>query len=130
MARSDDDSSHSDGEYVDGNQLGTKSRGNKNIKVIRRRSRGIGVTEFNGRNNFALWKGEVTDALVNDDLIEALEEEPPNDMTEREWRLLNKKACGNIRDYLCPDIKYIFQRETNAFVLWNKLEEKYAKKTM
>lgn len=49
------------------------------------------MTMFSSRNNFAIWKGEVTDPLVNDDLIEALEKGKPGDIGDR-------KACGNIKN--------------------------------
>lgn len=73
-----------------------------------------------------MWRGEATNALLNDDLIEVLEEEKPNDLIYRKWRSMNMKACGNSRGYLCPSIKYIYQREANALVLG----EKFAKQTM
>lgn len=62
-------------------------------------------------------------SLVNDDLVEALEEDKPNDMNDREQTLLKLKACRNTRNWLCPSIKYQIQRQTIACDVWNKLED-------
>lgn len=41
------------------------------------------MAKFTGTNNFSLWKGEVMDAPVSEDLVEASGNEKPTDMEER-----------------------------------------------
>ena len=44
----------------------------------------IDVKKFDGRNNFGLWQCEVIDALCQENLDIALEEEKPEKMDDKE----------------------------------------------
>ncbi|KAE9451894.1 hypothetical protein C3L33_16202, partial [Rhododendron williamsianum] len=57
-------------------------------------------------------------------------EDKPEDLDARDWDRINCQACGFIRMCLDKDQKYFVMRETNAKVLWKKLEDKYMTKSM
>ena len=47
-----------------------------------------------------MWQGEVLDALFQQVLDVAIEEEKPEDMMENDWKTINRMTCGTIRS--CP----------------------------
>ena len=69
-------------------------------------SSNVKVEKFDGTNNFGVWRGEVSDLLVIQDLDVSFQEEMPEDMTEAKWTKLNRQACGIIRSCLGKDQKY------------------------
>ena len=83
------------------------------------------VEKFDGTNNYGVLQGKVSNLLVMQDLDASLEEEMSEDMTDAEWRKLNRQACGIIRSYLGKDHKYSFMKVTIAKELWDKHEAKY-----
>ena len=88
------------------------------------------MVKFTRNNNFNLWKCEVQDALLQLNQQDALEENKPVDMTDADWTLLKKKACGSIRSCLSQSIKYKMMNETLGYQMWTKLEAKYSKTTI
>jgi hypothetical protein len=85
------------------------------------------VEKFDGRNNFGMWQCEVMDVLAQQELDVTLEDKP-EEMSEADWKKLNRQACGTIRLCLAKDQKYFVMKETMAKELWNKLEDKYMTK--
>jgi hypothetical protein len=77
------------------------------------------VEKFDGKNNFGMWQCKVKDVLAQQ-----------GEMSEADWRKLNRQACGTIRLYLVKDQKYFFMKETMARELWNKLKDKYMTKAI
>ena len=58
----------------------------------------IDVVKFDGTNNFGLWRCEVRDALMAQNLDEAiLSHDRPEWIEERVWIRKNNLACGVIR---------------------------------
>ena len=58
------------------------------------------VEIFDGTSHFGMWQSEVLDALFQQGLDIAIEEEKPEDVDEKEWKTLNCLACGIIRSCL------------------------------
>ncbi|KAG2685001.1 hypothetical protein I3760_10G103700 [Carya illinoinensis] len=75
------------------------------------------VEKFDGTSNFGMWKCEVMDVLIQQELDIALEEKP-DDMTEKDWTNLNTQACSTIQLCLTKEKKYLVMSETNAKELW------------
>ncbi|XP_027181789.1 uncharacterized protein LOC113780174 [Coffea eugenioides] len=88
----------------------------------------LNVETFDGIGHFGMWQSEIIDALFNQSLDIAIEEEKSEDIEEKEWRMLNSLACGTIRSCLSRKQKYVFSKETSANKLWTGLEEKFLKK--
>jgi hypothetical protein len=87
------------------------------------------VEKFDGKNNFGMWQCKVKDVLGQQEFDATLEAKP-REMSEADWRKLNRQACGTIRLYLVKDEKYFFMKETMARELWNKLKDKYMTKAI
>ena len=87
------------------------------------------VELFDGSGHFGMWQGEVLDALFQQGLDVAIEEEKPEDMMENDWKTINRMACGTIRSCLSREQKYVYKNETSACKLWKALEEKFLKKS-
>ncbi|KAE8661311.1 hypothetical protein F3Y22_tig00113726pilonHSYRG00149 [Hibiscus syriacus] len=86
------------------------------------------VEIFYGTGHFGMWQSEVLDALFQQGLDIAIEGEKPDDVEEKEWKRINRLACGTIRSCLSREQKYAFSNETSASKLWKALEEKFLKK--
>lgn len=63
------------------------------------------VEKFDGTNNFGMWQCEVMDVLNQQDLDIVLDNKPEN-MTDEDWKKKNNSACGTIRLFLAKDVKY------------------------
>ncbi|KAL5780112.1 hypothetical protein ACOSQ2_010849 [Xanthoceras sorbifolium] len=72
------------------------------------------VEKFDGTGHFGMWQGEVLDALFQQGLDIAIEEEKPEGADETEWKNINRLACGTIRSCLSGEQKYAFMKETSA----------------
>ena len=53
----------------------------------------------------------------------------PTNKTEAEWKYLNMKVCGYIRQWIDNGIYQLVANETNAKVLWDTLENTYERKS-
>nr|KYP53542.1 Retrovirus-related Pol polyprotein from transposon TNT 1-94 [Cajanus cajan] len=85
---------------------------------------------FDGKTNFMIWQCTVQDILVQQGLDQALEDEKPSNINEREWSQIQKKAVSTIRLALTPEIKCNVLKETTPKALWEKLESIYASKSL
>ncbi|VFQ59821.1 unnamed protein product [Cuscuta campestris] len=85
---------------------------------------------FDGKTNFTLWQSTIQDLLVQQGLDQALEEEKPTSMSEREWSKIQRRAINTIRLALAPEIKFSVLKETTPKALWDKLESIYASKSL
>ena len=86
------------------------------------------VEIFDGTGHFGMWQSELLDALFQQGLDIAIEEEKPEGVDDKEWKTINRLACGTIRSCLSREQKYTFSKETSASKLWKALEEKFLKK--
>ncbi|KAK5795000.1 hypothetical protein PVK06_036254 [Gossypium arboreum] len=88
----------------------------------------LAVEIFDGTGHFGMWQSEVLDALFQQGLDIAIDEEKPDNVQEKDWKAINRLACGTIRSCLSREQRYAFSKETSANKLWVALEEKFLKK--
>ncbi|KAA8519832.1 hypothetical protein F0562_014078 [Nyssa sinensis] len=81
--------------------------------------------------NWLIWKPKLEDILYCKDLYEPIERDTakPKDMDDEKWKRLNRKTIGNIRQWLDDSVFSHVSNETDAQVLWKKLEARYEQKT-
>ncbi|KAF7149048.1 hypothetical protein RHSIM_Rhsim03G0193900 [Rhododendron simsii] len=81
--------------------------------------------------NYSIWKPRMEDMLSWKDLYDPLEYEgiKPNDTKTEDWKKLNRKAVGLIRQCIGQEVFHHVAQETDAYALWTKLESMYQSKT-
>ncbi|GFY99659.1 hypothetical protein Acr_13g0010590 [Actinidia rufa] len=81
--------------------------------------------------NYAIWKPRMEDILFCKDLHDPLENkgEKPEAKKDEEWRKMNRKTIGLIRQCIGHEVFHHVAQETSAYDLWIKLEEMYQAKT-
>ena len=81
--------------------------------------------------NYALWKPRMEDILFCKNLHDPLENkgEKPEAMKDEEWKKMNRKTIGLIRQCIGHEVFHHVAQETSAYELWIKLEEMYQAKT-
>jgi len=89
----------------------------------------IDVVNFDGKNNFGMWRCDVMDALTTSNLEDTLRLEPEA-TSEKDWDKMNRTACDLIRSCLTQNIKYHVLYKTFARQLWEFLEKKYQTKSI
>ena len=62
-----------------------ESSGIKSRRGLRLLSSNLEVEKFDGTNNFGVWRCEISDLLVMQDLDASLQKEMPEDMIDAEW---------------------------------------------
>ncbi|XP_051152851.1 retrovirus-related Pol polyprotein from transposon TNT 1-94 isoform X3 [Andrographis paniculata] len=87
------------------------------------------LKKFDSTNNFGMWQCELLDILFQQELDEALADNKPEDVDDKDWTRINRLTCGTIRLCLSKEQKYPFMRETMVHKLWNELEDKFMKKS-
>ena len=87
------------------------------------------VEKFDGTKNFGMWQCEVMDVLFQQELDIALEDKL-EEMTLKDWKKINRQACGTILLCLAKDHKHFVMRKMKAKELWKKLENKYMTKSV
>ena len=65
------------------------------------------ISLFDGKSNFMLWQSTIQDLLMQQGLDLALEENKPNEMSDRDWNRIWKRAIST-----CSNIKYNVLTET------------------
>ena len=65
----------------------------------------VDFEKFDVKGNFSMWKLRMEDLLVQLDLVQALEEKP-DEMSDRQWMSLERKACSVIRGGLMEAVIY------------------------
>ncbi|GFZ11618.1 hypothetical protein Acr_23g0000030 [Actinidia rufa] len=80
--------------------------------------------------NYAIWKPRMEDILFCKDLHDPLENkgEKPEAKKDEEWRKMNRKTIGLIRQCIGHEVFHHVAQETSAYDLWIKLEEMYQAK--
>ena len=75
----------------------------------------IDMVNFDGMNNFDMWRCEVMDALTTLNLEDALFlEERPEETSVKDWDKMNRAVCGVIRSCLTQHIKYQVTTESST----------------
>ena len=88
------------------------------------------ISLFDGKSNFMLWQSTVQDLLVQQGLDLALEENKPDEIPDRDWDKIRKRAVSTIKLALALEIKYNVLTETTPTGLWKKLGDIYASKSL
>lgn len=88
------------------------------------------MISLNGRN-WMIWKAKMTDLLYCKDLYAPVEGESskPETMTAEDWKKLDRKTIGTIRQWVDDTVFHHVSNETSANSLWKKLEDLYERKT-
>jgi len=61
----------------------------------------IDIVQFDGTNNFGMWRCEVIDTLITLNLENALQlKEKPKETSEKDLDKMNRMVCSLIRSYL------------------------------
>ncbi|GFZ21369.1 Calcineurin-like metallo-phosphoesterase superfamily protein [Actinidia rufa] len=81
--------------------------------------------------NYAIWKPRMEDILFCKDLHNPLENKGEKTVAKKdeEWRKMNRKTIGLIRQCIGHEVFHHVEQETSAYELWIKLEEMYQAKT-
>ena len=71
------------------------------------------------------------DLLNCKDLFDPIEENgvKPSEMADKAWSKMNKKTIGQIRNWIDHSVFHHVAQETDAYVLWKKLENMFQAKT-
>jgi hypothetical protein len=90
------------------------------------------VDKFNGKNNFELWKLEIWDFLVQQELHKSLEEKRKKlvDMLDYEWENVDARGLNTIRFCLVDEVLFIIVGEETTSSLWRKMEILYMRKSL
>ncbi|KAM1052978.1 hypothetical protein ACFX2C_000527 [Malus domestica] len=82
-------------------------------------------------SNWVTWKPRMKDILYCKDLHEPIEGDAakPESMSDAEWKKMNRKVIGTIRQWVDDSVFHHVSNETNAREFWTKLESLFEKKT-
>ncbi|KAM1154260.1 hypothetical protein ACFX19_037276 [Malus domestica] len=82
-------------------------------------------------SNWVTWKPRMEDILYCKDLHEPIEGDAAKleSMSDAEWKKMNRKAIGTIRQWVDDSVFHHVSNETNAREFWTKLESLFEKKT-
>jgi hypothetical protein len=82
-------------------------------------------------SNYSIWKTRMKDILYCKELFEPIELNviKPDAKTDDEWKKLNRKAVGHIRQWVNQSVFHHVTKEVDAYLLWLKLESLYERKT-
>ena len=82
--------------------------------------------------NYTLWRTRMEDLLNCKDLFDPIEENgvKPGEMADKAWSKMNKKTIGQIRNWIDHSVFHHVAQETDAYVLWKKLENMFQAKTL
>ncbi|GJT62118.1 retrovirus-related pol polyprotein from transposon TNT 1-94 [Tanacetum coccineum] len=95
----------------------------------------IGGGGFDGTSHFGMWQSEVLDALFQQGIDIAIEENKPEDVEERNWLTINRLACGStMNDHITSfnqlvtdlmNMDEVFKDQDLALILLGSLSEEY-----
>ncbi|KAK8921663.1 hypothetical protein KSP39_PZI019972 [Platanthera zijinensis] len=86
------------------------------------------MVSMNGKN-WSIWKPRMEDLLYCKDLHAPLTGRPASVKDDEEWKKMDRKAVGFIRQWLDDSVFHHVSTETSAQALWKKLEALYERKT-
>ncbi|GFS40774.1 hypothetical protein Acr_00g0070470 [Actinidia rufa] len=111
--------------------LHTRGRGRPRARRSKMAEHNLGSMIVLSATNYAIWKSRMEDILFCKDLHDPLENkgEKPIATKDEEWRKMNKKMIGLIRQCIGYEVFHHVAQETSAYDLWIKLEEMYQAKT-
>ena len=87
----------------------------------------VGFEKFDGKESFTMWKVRVEDLLMQMEMDSTLKDRL-EEMNDKQWMSLKKRACATIRDYLADEVLYGVLEEITPRGLWLRLLQLYIKK--
>lgn len=74
--------------------------------------------------NYSIWKTRMEDILNCKKLFEPIKFNgvKPDAKTDDEWKKLNRKAVGHLRQWVDQSSFHHVAKEVDAYILWFKLE--------
>ncbi|GFZ09649.1 hypothetical protein Acr_21g0002480 [Actinidia rufa] len=98
---------------------------------VRWRSIILGSMILLSATNYSIWKPRMENILFCKDLHDSLENKGEKTLAtkDEEWRKMNRKTIGLIRQCIGHEVSHHIAQETSAYELWIKLEEMYQAKT-
>jgi len=85
---------------------------------------------FDGKIKFMICQSTIQDLLVQQCLDQELEEEMPASINETEWTKIQRRIVRTIWLAFALEIKQTVLKETTSKVLWEKLKNIYASKSL
>ncbi|GAB2302689.1 hypothetical protein Dimus_039387 [Dionaea muscipula] len=87
------------------------------------------MVTLNG-SNYHVWQGKMEDLLYVKQLhLPVFAKEKPDGKSDAVWTMEHRQVCGYIRQWVDDNVLNHISKETDAKVLWEKLESLYASKT-
>ncbi|KAE8678648.1 hypothetical protein F3Y22_tig00111402pilonHSYRG00027 [Hibiscus syriacus] len=92
------------------------------------------VEIFYGTGHFGMWQSEVLDALFQQGLDIAIEGEKPDDIEEKEWKMINRMTCTTMNDHITSinqlmidlmNMDVTFEDEDLALMLMGSLPDEF-----
>ncbi|CAL8081528.1 unnamed protein product [Prunus armeniaca] len=82
-------------------------------------------------SNYSIWKPRMEHILYRKDLYEPLQllGQKPEGKSDNAWSILNRKAVGQIRQWVDQSVFHHVAQETDAYKLWTKSLSMYERKT-
>ncbi|KAI4374097.1 hypothetical protein MLD38_012135 [Melastoma candidum] len=81
---------------------------------------------FDGKH-FGYWKLQITDMLYAKELEDAMLKEKPEEIDEKTWKKLDRRALGLIRNTISMDVASHVAEETTTFGFMKRLSDLYEK---
>ena len=83
-------------------------------------------------SNWMIWKSKMEDLLYCKDLFAPVERDSakPKTTSEDDWKKLNQKAVGYIRQWLDDSVFHHVSTETSEHSLWKKLKDLYERNSV
>lgn len=83
-------------------------------------------------SNYALWKSRMEDILFCKDLYDPIElgSAKPIEIKDIDWKKMHRKVVGTNRQWVDNNVYHHISNETDAQVLWKKLESMYERKSV
>ena len=90
------------------------------------------IENFNGKNNFEIWKVKMHDLLVQQGMVKTLlgKAKQPASITDEDQDEMDARALSSIRLCLADDVQFNIVLEKTIVSLWTKLESLYMTKSL
>lgn len=85
------------------------------------------MVTLNG-SNYQIWKGKMEDLHVKQLHLPVFASEKLDHKSDEEWTFLHRQVCGFIRQWVDDNVLNHIVGETHERIVWNKLEQLYARK--
>jgi hypothetical protein len=100
--------------------------------MVKTQSAKFEIENFNGKNNFEIWKVKMHDLLMQQGVVKALlgKEKKPTTITDEDWDEIDARALSAICLCLVDDVLFNIVSEKTTIGLWTKMESLYMMKSL